>query len=261
MTAPASQERLAELAANLAAVRATIADACAAAGRDEAEVGLVAVTKTFPVPDIIALAGLGVTDIGENKDQEAAPKVAACDAAGVAVRWHFVGQLQVNKVASVARYAHMVHSVDRARLVTALGRRACEAGRVIRCLIQVSLDADADADADAGSGGDGSGGAGLHGAAGRGGAPPGEVLGLAAQIAATDGLDLAGVMAVAPLGQQARPAYARLREIAEAVRSGHPQAQVISAGMSGDLREAIAEGATLVRIGTALLGGRRAFLR
>jgi PLP dependent protein len=244
MTTPASQERLAELAANLAAVRASIADACAAAGREAAEVSLIAVTKTFPVPDIMALASLGVIDIGENKDQEAAPKVAACDADGLALRWHFIGQLQVNKAASVARYAHMVHSVDRARLVTALGRRASEAGRVVRCLVQVSLDAGTDA-----------------GLAGRGGAPPGDVLDLAGQIAAADGLELAGVMAVAPLGQPARPAYARLREIAAAVRSAYPQAQVISAGMSGDLREAIAEGATHVRIGTALLGGRRAFLR
>ena len=247
VTGLASQERVAELAANLASVRASIADACADAGRDPAEVGLIAVTKTFPVPDIIALAGLGVTDVGENKDQEAAPKVAACDAAGLALRWHFVGQLQVNKVASVARYAYMVHSVDRARLVTALGRRASEAGRVVRCLVQVSLDAGAAAAAGE--------------AEGRGGAPEDEVLGLAAQIAGTDGLELAGVMAVAPLGQPARPAYARLREIAGAVRSDYPQAQVISAGMSGDLREAIAEGATHVRIGTALLGGRRAFLR
>jgi PLP dependent protein len=244
---PASQERLAELAASLAAVRTSIADACAASGRDPAEVALIAVTKTFPVPDIIALASLGVIDIGENKDQEAAPKVAACDAAGLELRWHFIGQLQVNKAASVARYAHMVHSVDRARLVTALGRRASEAGRVVRCLVQVSLDAGAEV----GSGG----------SAGRGGAPEGEVLELAGQIAAADGLDLAGVMAVAPLGQPARPAYARLREIAEQVRSAYPQARVISAGMSGDLREAIAEGATHVRIGTALLGGRRAFLR
>ena len=247
MTRPESQERLAELGANLAAVRAGIAEACAAAGRDAAEVTLIGVTKTFPVPDIIALASLGVIDIGENKDQEAAPKVAACDAAGLALRWHFIGQLQVNKAASVARYAHMVHSVDRSRLVTALGRRASEAGRVIRCLVQVSLDAGAEA-------GEGTG-------AGRGGAPEGEVLELAGQIAAADGLELAGVMAVAPLGKAARPAYARLREIAETVRSAYPQAQVISAGMSGDLREAIAEGATHVRIGTALLGGRRAFLR
>jgi PLP dependent protein len=248
MTRPnPSQERLAELAASLAAVRASIADACAASGRDPAEVALIAVTKTFPVPDIVALASLGVIDIGENKDQEAAPKVAACEAAGLELRWHFIGQLQVNKAASVARYAHMVHSVDRARLVAALGRRASDAGRVVRCLVQVSLDAGAEV----GSGG----------SAGRGGAPEGEVLELAGQIAAADGLELAGVMAVAPLGQPARPAYARLREIAEQVRSAYPQAQVISAGMSGDLREAIAEGATHVRIGTALLGGRRAFLR
>src|ERR1700752_2550840 len=129
MSAPASQERLAELAANPAAVRARIADAGAVAGRAPAEVSLIAVTKTFPVPDIIALGGLGVIDVGENKDQEAAPKVAACDAAGLELRWHFVGQLQVNKAASVASYAYMVHSVDRARLVTALGRRAGEAGR------------------------------------------------------------------------------------------------------------------------------------
>jgi PLP dependent protein len=250
MTGPASQERLAELAANLAAVQTSIADACAAAGRDPAEVALIAVTKTFPVPDIIALASLGVIDVGENKDQEAAPKVAACAGAGLALRWHFVGQLQVNKAGSVAGYAHMVHSVDRARLVTALGRRASEAGRVVRCLVQVSLDADADAAARTG---------GVQG--GRGGAAPGEVLELAGQIAATEGLELAGVMGVAPLGQPARPAYAHLREIAEAVRSAYPQARVISAGMTGDMREAIAEGATLVRIGTALLGGRRAFVR
>ncbi len=95
----------------------------------------------------------------------------------------------------------------------------------------------------------------------RGGAEPGQVLGLAEAIAARDGLELAGVMAVAPLGQPARPAYARLREIAELVRAAHPAAQVISAGMSADLGDAIAEGATHVRIGTALLGGRRAFVR
>ena len=239
-------ERLAELAANLAAVRARIAGACAAAGRDPAEVQLIAVTKTFPVPDIMLLARLGVVDVGENKDQEAAPKVTACAAAGLGLRWHFVGQLQVNKAASVARYAYMVHSVDRARLVAALGRRASEDGRVIRCLVQVNLDPAA------GQG---------EGPAGRGGAAPGEVLDLAGQIAAQDGLELAGVMAIAPLGQPARPAYARLRETAETVRSGYPGARVISAGMTGDLEDAIAEGATHVRIGTALLGGRRPFVR
>jgi PLP dependent protein len=237
-------ERLAELTTNLAAVRARIAGACQASGRDAAEVQLIAVTKTFPVPDVMALASLGVVDVGENKDQEAAPKVAACAAAGVDLRWHFVGQLQVNKAASVARYAYMVHSVDRARLVAALGRRASEEGRLIRCLVQVDLDP-----------------AGPGAEPGRGGAAPGEVVDLAGQIAARDGLELAGVMTVAPLGKPARPAYARLREIAAEVQSGYPGARVISAGMTGDLEDAIAEGATHVRIGTALLGGRRPFVR
>ena len=238
-------ERLAELAANLAAVRARIAMASEAAGRSPAEVTLIAVTKTFPASDVMLLHQLGISDIGENKDQEAAPKVAACAAAGLALRWHFVGQLQVNKAASVASYADMVHSVDRVRLAEARGRRAVTAGRQVRCLVQVNLDS----------------GSGSGSGAGRGGADPGQVLEVAAAIAASDGLELAGVMAVAPLGQPARPAYARLREIAELVRAAYPPAQMISAGMSGDLVDAIAEGATHVRIGTALLGGRRAFVR
>ncbi len=239
MSVPGNRDRRAELAANLAAVQDRIAAACAASGRATAEVTLIAVTKTFPVPDIMILHELGVDDVGENKDQEAAPKAAAGASAGLALRWHFIGQLQVNKAVSVARYADMVHSVDRGRLVEALGRRAVAAGRQVGCLVQVSLD----------------------GEAGRGGAEPGQVSGLADAIAARDGLELAGVMAVAPLSQPARPAYARLREIAETVRAAHPDAQVISAGMSGDLGEAIAEGATHVRIGTALLGGRPPFVR
>jgi PLP dependent protein len=251
-----SAERLAELEGNLAAVRARIAGACVAAGRDPAEVQLIAVTKTFPVPDVMALASLGVMDVGENKDQEAAPKVAACAAAGLDLRWHFVGQLQVNKTASVARYAYMVHSVDRARLVAALGRRAGEAGRLIRCLVQVNLDPSAGQ-------ADGRQASEQGRATGevRGGAAPSNVLDLAGQIAACEGLELAGIMAVAPLGQPARPAYARLAEIAETVQSAFPYARVVSAGMTGDMEDAIAEGATHVRIGTALLGGRRPFVR
>jgi len=233
------QARLAELAGHLEAVRARIAAACAAAGRPAGAVTLIAVTKTFPAADVILLNRLGLTDFGENRDQEAAPKAAECAAAGLALRWHFVGQLQVNKAASVVSYADVVHSVDRQRLVTALGRRATAAGREIGCLVQVSLDDDP----------------------GRGGAAPSQVSALADAIAAEPGLSLGGVMAVAPLGAAPRPAFARLREIAESVRSQHPAAGVISAGMSGDLDEAIAEGATHVRIGTALLGGRRAFVR
>jgi PLP dependent protein len=241
--------RLAELAANLAAVRASIAAACETAGRPPDDVTLIAVTKTFPAYDVILLSRLGIVDIGENKDQEAAPKAAACAAAGLALRWHFIGQLQANKAASVIGYAYIVHSVDRIRLVEALGRRARLAGRLVRCLVQVSLDEPAASAAR------------QAGAAERGGAEPAEVSRIAAAIAAEDGLALAGVMAVAPVGQPARPAYARLRDIAAEVRSAHPDARVISAGMSGDLGDAIAEGATHVRVGTALLGGRRPFVR
>jgi PLP dependent protein len=234
-----NEARLAQLAANLAAVRARIEAACGEAGRSADEVHLIAVTKTFPASDVARLNELGLADFGENKDQEAAPKAAECTAAGLRLRWHFVGQLQVNKAGSVASYADVVHSVDRPRLVTALGRRAAAAGRSIACLVQVSLD----------------------GVPGRGGADPDEVLGLAAAIAAEPSLVLGGVMAVAPFGAPARPAYARLRKVAESVRAEYPSATAISAGMSDDLGEAIAEGATHVRIGTALLGGRRAFVR
>jgi PLP dependent protein len=239
-------DRLAELSANLATVRSQIAAAAVAAGRDPAEITLVAVTKTFPVSDIALLSELGVTDIGENRDAEAAPKAAACAAAGLRLRWHFVGQLQVNKAARVASYADMIHSVDRMRLAEVLGRRAAAAGRVISCLVQVSLD-------DPGQAG--------PGGSGRGGAEPGEVPAVAAAIAAQPSLRLVGVMGIAPLGQPARPAYARLWELAQTVRADHPDARVISAGMTADMGEAIGEGATHVRIGTALLGGRRPFVR
>ncbi|HBW18585.1 MAG TPA: YggS family pyridoxal phosphate-dependent enzyme, partial [Actinobacteria bacterium] len=129
MTSLPATGRRTELAENLAGVRARIERACAAAGRPASEVTLIAVTKTFPVSDIRLLSELGVTDIGENRDQEAAPKAAACRAAGFEPTWHFVGQLQVNKVPSVISYANVIHSVDRLRLVTALGRRARMAGR------------------------------------------------------------------------------------------------------------------------------------
>ena len=236
---PLTQERRAELAARLGAVRARIAAACEAAGRSSGEVTLIAVTKTFPVSDIRLLCELGVTDIGENRDQEAAPKAAECAALGLSPVWHFVGQLQTNKVASVVSYAGVVHSVDRLRLAGILGSRARRAGRTITCLVQVSLDDDP----------------------ARGGAPPSRVAEVADAVAAQDGLILGGVMAVAPLGQPADEAFRKLTEIAAAVRSAHSGAVIISAGMSGDLEQAIEAGATHVRVGTALLGGRSAFVR
>jgi pyridoxal phosphate enzyme (YggS family) len=235
--------RRAELEANLAAVRARVDHACWAAGRDPGEVTVIAVTKTFPASDIRLLAELGVVDIGENRDQEAAPKAAAC--ADLALVWHFVGQLQTNKCKSVARYTDLVHSVDRPKLVAALSRAAAVTGRDIGCLVQVDL------------GGDGSGPvAGEDDLEARGGALPDAIRGLADSVAAADGLHLAGVMAIAPLDRPAAVAFERLAGVAAAVRQDHPQATVISAGMSNDLEDAIIHGATHVRVGTSLLGSR-----
>ena len=233
-------DRRAEIAAGLAAVRARIATACEAAGRDVAEVTLIAITKTRPASDVALLRDLGVPDVGENRDQEAAAKAAACADLGVTgLTWHFVGQLQTNKAASVVRYAAVVHSVDRARLVRALGSQASRSGRTVTCLVQVSLD----------------------GAADRGGAMAGDVPALADAIAAEPGLVLGGVMAVAPLAEEADAPFRKLAQIAARLRAAHPGATMISAGMSGDLEPAIANGATHVRVGTALLGVRSALVR
>ena len=232
-----SEPRRDELAVRLVAVRDRISAACQAAGRKPADVTLIAVTKTFPASDVRLLNGLGVTDFGENRDAEAAPKAAQC--ADLDLVWHFIGQLQTNKAASVARYASFVHSVDRLRLIHALGAAARQAGRIIQCLIEVSLDGDP----------------------ARGGAPAGLVPGLAEALMAEAGLVLAGVMAIAPLGVPPADAFAGLRDSSAVVRAVRPAATVISVGMSGDLEAAIAAGATHVRIGTALLGDRGARVR
>jgi pyridoxal phosphate enzyme (YggS family) len=246
-TGEAVKQRRDELAANLVAVRERLAAACAAAGRDPGAVTLIAVTKTFPASDVRLLAELGVTDVAENRDQEAAPKAAEC--ADLPLTWHFVGRLQTNKARSVATYADVVHSVDRMRLVSALSTAAVQAERGLRCLVQVSLAAG------------GSGASPEAGGAGRGGAAPVEVPALADALAGAEALELGGVMAVAPLGVDPGTAFARLAETARTIRASHPAAAMISAGMSGDLEQAIACGATHVRVGTALLGGRRAIVR
>jgi PLP dependent protein len=267
---PAADEaRRAELAANLGRVRARIADACAAAGRERGEITLVAVAKTYPASDVLHLAELGVRDIGENRDQEAAPKVALVAAAGAEVRWHFIGQLQRNKARSVARYAHLVHSVDRPELVQALARarEAVMGGRPPRGGQPRPAPAPAPGGGGVPAAGESSAAGalaplgvllqvGLDDAAGRGGVPPAELIRLADAVAAQPALALRGVMAVAPLDAPAEPAFARLAEVAAALREAYPAATVISAGMSGDLEAAVTHGATHVRIGSALLGNR-----
>ncbi|GAB2658418.1 YggS family pyridoxal phosphate-dependent enzyme [Kribbella swartbergensis] len=227
-----------ELRDNLRQARERIEKACEAAGRTPDEVTLVAITKTFPVSDVRTLTALGVDDVGENREQELKVKAPDCPD----VTWHFVGQLQSKKARSVVRYASVVHSVDRSSLVTALSKAAVAEERIVRCLLQVSLASYGPAEAATG--------------ANRGGLEPSAVLELAAEVAAADGLELGGVMAVAPLGSDPDEAFAGLREVASRLRSEHPGADWISAGMSEDLDAAIRHGATHVRLGRALLGTR-----
>lgn len=227
---------MATLEENLRAVRARIDAAARAAGRNPAAVGLIAVSKNFPAGDVRALAAAGQADFGENRAQELLAKAA--DLADLAPRWHFIGQLQRNKAAAVARLGAVVHSVDRARLAATLDRAGQDLGRPVEVLLQVDL-----------GGPEGELGA-------RGGAEPAEVPALAEAVAGMPGLRLRGLMAVAPRDCAPAPAFARLAALAERVRADHPEAVEISAGMSADLEEAIAAGATLVRVGTALFGRR-----
>ena len=235
MSLDAVAARRAELERRIAQVERRIHTACIASGRPRADVHLIVVTKYFPGSDVALLADLGVADIGESRDQEAAAKVRALEPALRArLNVHFIGQLQSNKAASLARYANTVHSVDRTKLVGALDRAAEAAGRRLDALVQVSLDGDPD----------------------RGGVDRDRAGALADELAAAGCLDLRGVMAVAPLGADPARAFADLREVANGIRSRHPGAGWISAGMSADLEAAVANGATHLRVGSAILGSR-----
>ncbi|MGW4868563.1 YggS family pyridoxal phosphate-dependent enzyme [Streptomyces chartreusis] len=234
------KDRKDELAVNLAQVEERIAAACAAAGRTREEVTLIVVTKTYPASDVRILSELGVRHVAENRDQDAAPKAAECS--DLPLAWHFVGQLQTNKVRSVVGYADLVQSVDRSRLVTALSKEAVRQEREVGCLIQVALDAGESARGE------------------RGGVAPGGIEELAELVAKAPGLRMAGLMTVAPLtgeyaGRQ-QAAFERLMDLSTDLRRAHPTANMVSAGMSADLEEAVAAGATHVRVGTAVLGVR-----
>ena len=224
-------DRRQEIATNLAAVRSRIAAACAAARRDPSKITLIAVTKTYPVSDARHLFELGVTDLGENRDQEAAGKAAELPEAS----WHFIGQLQRNKARSVVTYASMVHSVDSCELAQTLAEQASRRRETpLDVLIQVSLD----------------------NTPGRGGVSPERLSKVAETVVAAKSLRLRGLMAVAPLHEPPGEAFAKLERCSEMFRLEHPGATVLSAGMSEDLVEAIAHGATHVRVGSALLGKR-----
>jgi pyridoxal phosphate enzyme (YggS family) len=227
-------ERRDELEAGLARVRDRIAATCAEVGRDPDEITLVVVTKFFPASDVRLLADLGVHHVGENRHQEAVAKAEEC--ADLGLTWHFIGGLQSNKAAAVASYADVVHSLDRAKLVSGLSRGALERGRDLEMLLQVSLDP--------------------PDAPGRSGADPADIPGILERVVVADGLVLRGVMGVAPLDEDPDEAFDRLAGVAADVRRTVPSATWISAGMSGDLEAAVRHGATHLRIGSAILGPR-----
>ncbi|MEJ8277771.1 YggS family pyridoxal phosphate-dependent enzyme [Pseudonocardia sp. DW16-2] len=227
----------------LAAVRDRIAAACRDAGRDPSEVALLAVTKTVPATDVAALLDLGLGAFAENRAQEAAAKVGAVHELrpDAAPDWFFVGGLQRNKVRTVLPWVTRIDSVDSPRLARAIdkevakARDAGERSGPLPVLVQYSVDGDPD----------------------RGGVAPADLAALTDLVGALPGLELAGLMAVAPLGWEAGAAFEQVAEAARRTRERHPGATVLSAGMSGDLESAIGHGSTVVRVGTALVGDRR----
>ncbi|MDF0513395.1 YggS family pyridoxal phosphate-dependent enzyme [Agromyces sp. H3Y2-19a] len=214
----------------LAAVQAAISDAAADAGREASEITTIVVTKFQPASLVRDLATLGVRDVGENRHQEAQAKAA--ELAELGLHWHFIGQLQSKKARQVRTYASAIHSIDRRALVDVL--RSDETS--VDCFVQVNLTDDP----------------------GRGGVAPAELEALVEHVLETPGLVLRGLMAVAPLDEPARPAFARVRELSERVVRLAPDATDLSMGMSHDFRDAILEGATHLRIGTAITGNRPA---
>lgn len=224
---PLSQPGEPGLAERLASVDAGIVDAAREAGRDAAELTRIVVTKFHPAELVRELAGLGVRDVGENRHQEAAVKAAGLT--DLDLNWHFVGQLQSNKARAVRQYARAVHSVDRASLADALAGDS-----PLEVFLELNLTGDP----------------------ARGGVDPDLLEPLAHHVLSMPGLVLRGVMAVAPLGEEPRAAFSRVRAASDALRRLAPEATSISAGMSGDYRDAILEGATHLRIGTAIMGKR-----
>ena len=238
-------ERESELATALAALRDRLAAAAQTAGRDVADVELLPITKFFPASDVAILWRLGCRSFGESREQEASAKIAEFQALTGAtdVRWHMVGQIQRNKAKHIAAWADTVHSLSAPKVAAALDRGALQAIddglRIdpVNVFVQISLDGDTE----------------------RGGVDVGDptaVDAICAQVAQADGLRLVGLMAIPPLGVDPDEAFAALAAEHRRVRTVHPGATQLSAGMSDDLEAAVRHGSTCVRVGTALMGSR-----
>lgn len=241
-----SSARRIEISQNLAVVEREICIALEKSNRDRSEITLIAVTKNFPVSDVVHLYDLGLRNFGENRDQEARAKVeefkkyvADSEKSGDQVnqvKWHFQGQLQRNKLRSIATWADFIHSLDEERYLLPLQQLSVELEKPISLLLQLSLDLPIRPD--------------------RGGVPPEDLIGLGAKIKEHSGLILQGLMAVAPLDVAPDLAFSALQTISGTFLKAFPDATWVSAGMSGDFAAAIASGATHLRIGSSILGSR-----
>jgi len=224
--------RIDELQKNLIEIQSQIKSACETSGRNLDEITLIAVSKTWPASDIRLLHQLGVRDFGESRDQEATMKVS--ELADLDISWHFIGQVQTNKLNHIASYANVVHALDREKTISGLDVAAAKLDRNITGLLQISLDGDEN----------------------RGGVAIENAFELAQLLSNSKNLTFGGIMAVAPIEMLPDVAFSKLAEIAAEIQSKYPTAKIISAGMSQDFESAVQKGATHLRIGSALLGNR-----
>ncbi len=224
--------RIDELQKNLIEIQSQIKSACETSGRNLDEITLIAVSKTWPASDIRLLHQLGVRDFGESRDQEATMKVS--ELADLDISWHFIGQVQTNKLNHIASYANVVHALDREKTISGLDVAAAKLDRNITGLLQISLDGDEN----------------------RGGVAIENAFELAQLLSNSKNLTFGGIMAVAPIEMLPDVAFSKLAEIAAEIQSKYPTAEIISAGMSQDFESAVQKGATHLRIGSALLGNR-----
>jgi pyridoxal phosphate enzyme (YggS family) len=234
-----NQQTLTEehMAANIAHVRSIIAEAASRVGRSPEEITLVAVSKTMPVELVQMAYNLGVTDFGENRVQEALPKIASFHPQGL--RWHMIGHLQSNKAGKVVNPFYCVHSVDSLHLAQTLSRHAGEQGKRLPVLLQINVSRGASKE----------------------GMPLAGTSEFARQIVVLPYIQVEGLMTIAPLvedPEQVRPAFRKLRLVRDQLRAELPVCswQHLSMGMTGDYSVAIEEGATIVRIGRAIFGER-----
>jgi len=223
------------IGANLQAVRARIVRAAAGCGRAASDIKLVAVSKAFDAEAVRAAHAVGQHAFGENYVQEALAKMAALE--DLSLEWHFIGPIQSNKTRSIAEHFDWVHSVDRLKIAERLSASRPAARTPLQVCIEVNL----------------------GGETSKGGVSPNEALALARVVCGLPGLKLRGLMAIPPASDDATQQYhyfTQLRKLQEKLLAGGIPLDTLSIGMSGDFEVAIAEGATLVRVGTAIFGAR-----